>query len=96
MGALGDVTLPILSVVLATLQMQLIRRTKDGGTLPRGVRLIIDEAGVIGRLYGLETGVAMMRSADVGYVVAVQATEQLRATTGRPAPTSSPGTSPTG
>ncbi len=82
-GALGDVMVPLLSVALSLIQTELVRRTRGGGRLPRGVRIVIDEAGVIGRIHGLDTGIAMMRSADVGYVVAVQATEQLRANYGR-------------
>lgn len=82
-SALGDVMVPLLSVVLATIQTELVRRTTDGARLPRGVRIIIDEAGVIGRIHGLDTGIAMMRSADVGYLVTVQATEQLTVNYGR-------------
>ncbi len=82
-GALGDSMLPLLSVVLATIQTELIRRTRGGGRLSRGVRIIVDEAGVIGRISGLDSGIAMMRSADVGYLIALQATDQLRAAYGK-------------
>ncbi len=76
-GALGDALLPLLSVVTAAIQAELVRRTRGDRPLPRGVRFILDEAGVIGRIHGLDNGIAMLRSANVGYLVTVQEREQL-------------------
>lgn len=77
-GSPGDPTSPVISIVMATIQMQLIRRAARTRRLPRDVRFLIDEVGSIGRIYGLDAGVATLRKYGVGFMLICQTLDQLR------------------
>src|SRR5207248_514670 len=51
-------------------------------TLPREVRVMIDELGTLPRIYKLETALATLRSYGVGHLLCVQSRSQLALTYG--------------
>lgn len=84
-GAINDPLAPLLSVVVATLSVELLRRAENGKPLPRGVRFFCDEVGVIGPIYTLDAAPAITRSANIGWIIVAQTLAQLRSNYGREA-----------
>ncbi len=76
---------PLLSLFLARMYRALttIAAREPENTLPRGVRVIIDEWGSLSRIYGLENALATLRSAGIGHYLFVQTTAQIRYHYGR-------------
>jgi len=76
--ALTDATLPLLSVALATLTGQLVQRCTGGVPAERDVRILIDEAGNLGKIHGLPTSLAILRSYGISHMTIWQALAQAR------------------
>lgn len=76
---------PLLSLFLARMYRALITlaAAQPDKTLPRQVRVFIDEFGNLTRIYGIETALATLRSYGVGHYVFVQTSAQLRRHYGR-------------
>jgi len=68
---------PFLSAFVAMLVDQLPRLSRDGRPLGREIRLIADEIGNMGRIYGLPEGLGTLRKYGVGQFLSVQSTPQL-------------------
>lgn len=70
---------PLLSLFFASMYRQLavIAERQPTHRLPRGVRVILEEFGNLGRIHGIETALATLRSYGVGHFVIVQTTAQL-------------------
>ncbi len=68
---------PLLSVFMATATAQLIRLAEQGRQLPTQVRILGDEVGNLGRIYGLETGLNTLRQFGVGHMLLMQSRAQL-------------------
>ncbi len=76
--ALTDTTLPLLSVVLATLMGDLVDRCEGGRPAGRDIRIIIDEAGNLGKIHQLPSNLALFRSYGIGQMIVTQALAQIR------------------